>query len=386
MSQTLYQVLGVEPTAPLADIKQAYKQLALRYHPDRHGGSRLYEDQFKAVAAAYQVLSDPGRRAHYDHQLRQARLRAEEARRAQQYRPQSQHVYGVPMPPPAPLRTRPPASSAERHYVRHQKSLRFTRRDWLLVIGILVGLLLFGLGTKWVMDRVAASNNYQNGLRAYTQQQWGTAHSYFSETLAFKPGHVGALRRRAEIEQLVYRNYLQASLDYTAALRLTRNRHAAAELYYRLGQCAAGQKRTRLALDHFSRAVVLDSTLSPAWLARGEVRLFEQRLFVSAASDLSAGLRLQAGQRAPSAKWLTYRGLAYFKAGDYPAALADYQQVLLLRPRSGQIYFLLGRVAQKQGRGSAACELFRRGSQLGYFPATDAQRRGPCGGERQGGS
>lgn len=379
MSQTLYQVLGVESTASLADIKQAYKQLALRYHPDRHGGSRLYEDQFKAAAAAYEVLSDAGRRAQYDYQLRQARLRAEEAKRAQQYRPQNQHVYGVPMPPPEPLRTRPPASSAERHYVRHQKVTRFTRRDWLLVLGLLAGLLVFGLATKWVMDRVATRSNYQDGLHAYAQGQWSAAHSYFSETLAFKPDHLGALRRRGEIEQLINRDYAEAAADYTAALRLTHNPHAAAELYYRLGQCAVGQKRTRVALDRFSRAVQLDSTLSAAWLARGDLRLFEQRLFMSAASDLSTGLRLRDGKQAPSAKWLTLRGLAYFKAGDYPAALADYQQVLLIQPRSGQIYFLLGRVAQQQGRAVAACELFRRGEQLRYPPAVKARRDAGCG-------
>lgn len=379
VSQTLYQVLGVAPTAPLADIKQAYKQLALRYHPDRHGGSRLYEDQFKAVAAAYEVLSDAGRRAHYDHQLLQARLRAEEARRAQQYRPQNQHVYGVPMPPPEPLRTRPPASSAERHYVRHQQRVRFTRRDWALVIGLLLGLLGLGLGTKAVMDRVAARSNYRDGLRAYQQRQWSAAQSYFSETLAFDPAHAGALRRRAEIAQLAYHDYPQARIDYQAALRQTRSPRAAAQLYYRLGQCDAGQKRTRAALDNFSHAVQLDSTLSAAWLARGELRLFEQRLFLSAASDLSVGLRQQAGKRAPSPKWLTYRGLAYFKAKDYPTALADYQQVLLLRPRSGQIYFLLGRVAQQQGRARAACEMFRRGADLGYPPALDARQRNGCG-------
>ncbi|OON70913.1 DnaJ domain-containing protein [Hymenobacter sp. CRA2] len=379
MSQTLYQVLGVAPTAPLADIKQAYKQLALRYHPDRHGGSRLYEDQFKAVAAAYEVLSDAGRRAHYDHQLHLARLRGEEAKRAQTYRPQNQHVYGVPMPPPEPLRTRRPASSAERHYVRHQANVRFTRRDWILAISILVGLVLLGFGIKLVMDQVAASSNYRDGLKAYTQRQWGSAHGFFSETLHFKPEHVGAWRRRAEIEQLVYHNYAQASIDYTAALHLTRKRRDAAQLLYRIGQCQAGLKQHRPALNSFSRALLLDSTLSAAWLARGEIRLFEQRLYLSAASDLSAGLRQRTAHYAPSAKWLTYRGLAYFKAGQYPSAQADYQQVLLLNPRSGQIYFLLGRLAQQQGRKTDACEFFRRGARLGYLPAEDARRRSTCG-------
>ncbi|WP_165903829.1 J domain-containing protein [Hymenobacter gummosus] len=380
MSQTHYQVLGVAPTAPLADIKRAYKQLALRYHPDRNNGSQVHEDQFKAIATAYAVLADAGRRAHYDYQLQQARLRAEEARRAQQYRPQNQHVYGVPMPAAEPLRTRPPASSAERHYVRHERNARFTRRDWLLVIGLVLGLLLFGLGVKLLVDRMAVADNYRDGLRAYGRREWSAAHSFFNETLDLRPRHLGALRRRGEIEQLINHNYAAAQLDYAAALRGTRGRAARAQLLYRIGQCQVGQKQHRAALDHFSRALTLDSTLSSAWLARGEVRLFEQRLFLLAAADLSTGLRLRAQTQSPSVKWLTYRGLAYFKAGDYPAALADYQQVLLLRPRSGQVYFLLGRVAQQQGRRGEACELFRRGESLGYLPAEYARRRS-CGGE-----
>ncbi|AYA38029.1 tetratricopeptide repeat protein [Hymenobacter oligotrophus] len=377
MSQTLYQVLGLAPTATLADIKQAYKQLALRYHPDRNGGSKVHEEHFKAVVAAYKVLSDQARRASYDHQLHLAKLRADEARRAQAFRPQAQHVYGVPMPPPQPLRTRRPASSAERHYVRRQKA-RFNRKDYILVIGLLLGVVLFALGVKFVMERVAASSNYQQGLKAYAQRRWGTAHSFLSETLEAQPNHVGALRRRGEIEQLVYRNYAAANANYRAALRQADNRLLVAELLYRVGQCETELGKHRAAVRSFSRALALDTALTDAWLARGEVSLFEQRRFTAAARDLSIGLRQRAGNHSPSVKWLTYRGLAYFKLGDYPAALADYQQVLLLKPNNGQIYFLLGRVAQKQNRKAAACEFFRRGAHLGYLPAVEATRRNAC--------
>ncbi|WP_400192710.1 DnaJ domain-containing protein [Hymenobacter sp. B81] len=378
MSQTLYQVLGVAPSATLADIKQAYKQLALRYHPDRNGGSTLHEDHFKTVASAYHVLGHAERRAAYDHQLHLARLRREEQQRAQAYRPQGQKVYGVPMPPPQPLRTRPPAASAERHYVRRGKA-RFNRRDYQLVAGLVLGLVLLVFSVKWVLERGSAASYYRDGLRAYQSRQWNAAHRALSETLYLQPEHERALRRRAEIEQLVYRNYTRARADYQAALALADDREGAAQLLYRIGQCEAGQGRARVAIQSFSRALVLDTTLSEAWLARGEVWLFEQRRFPTAIRDLSVGLRQRAEQQSPSAKWLTYRGLAFFKMGDYPNALADYQQVLLMRPGSGQIHFLLGRVAQKQGRRQAACEFFRRGSRLGYPPAVQASRQSRCG-------
>lgn len=61
-----YQVLGVERRATAADIKAAYRKLALQHHPDRNPGDRSAEERFKDVSWAYAVLGDDERRAHYD--------------------------------------------------------------------------------------------------------------------------------------------------------------------------------------------------------------------------------------------------------------------------------------------------------------------------------
>jgi len=60
-----YQVLGVEPSAGEAEIKQAYRRLARKYHPDvsKEAGA---EDRFKGVNEAYEVLRDKEKRAEYD--------------------------------------------------------------------------------------------------------------------------------------------------------------------------------------------------------------------------------------------------------------------------------------------------------------------------------
>ena len=61
-----YTVLGVNRTANPETIKKAYRDLARKYHPDKAQGDPFTEDRFKEVAAAYEILSDQGKRNQYD--------------------------------------------------------------------------------------------------------------------------------------------------------------------------------------------------------------------------------------------------------------------------------------------------------------------------------
>jgi curved DNA-binding protein CbpA len=64
LSLNYYEVLGLHPGADLAAIKKAFRQLARKYHPDLHGGKP--SSAMVQISTAYDVLSDPQRKARYD--------------------------------------------------------------------------------------------------------------------------------------------------------------------------------------------------------------------------------------------------------------------------------------------------------------------------------
>jgi curved DNA-binding protein len=61
-----YDILGIPKTSSVDEIKQAYRKLARKFHPDLNPGDKAAEEKFKDIGEAYEVLSDPTKRAKYD--------------------------------------------------------------------------------------------------------------------------------------------------------------------------------------------------------------------------------------------------------------------------------------------------------------------------------
>jgi molecular chaperone DnaJ len=66
MTEDYYKTLGVSKNATADEMKKAYRKLAMQYHPDRNPNDKEAEKKFKEIAGAYEVLSDPQKKAAYD--------------------------------------------------------------------------------------------------------------------------------------------------------------------------------------------------------------------------------------------------------------------------------------------------------------------------------
>lgn len=65
MGKDYYKTLGISKGSNEEEIKKAYRRMALRFHPDKNKDANA-EEKFKEIAEAYEVLSDPKKRAVYD--------------------------------------------------------------------------------------------------------------------------------------------------------------------------------------------------------------------------------------------------------------------------------------------------------------------------------
>jgi len=61
--QDFYEILGISKSASKAEIKKAYRKMAIKYHPDKNPGDTNAEESFKKAAEAYEVLSDENKKS-----------------------------------------------------------------------------------------------------------------------------------------------------------------------------------------------------------------------------------------------------------------------------------------------------------------------------------
>lgn len=102
--ENYYKMLGVPENATQEEIKKGYRRMAMKYHPDKNGGSKVATEIFKKITEANDVLSDPNKRAMFDRLLRMQ----PKAKPTAQAQPQ-------PRPTPQPSAQKASTENAKKH-------------------------------------------------------------------------------------------------------------------------------------------------------------------------------------------------------------------------------------------------------------------------------
>ena len=91
----LYYILGLDSNCTLHEIKEAYRKLSKKFHPDLNQGDKYFENRFREIQEAYETLIDPNKRTRYDAELKKSKSdTAGEAYQNQQYyREQTAYQY-----------------------------------------------------------------------------------------------------------------------------------------------------------------------------------------------------------------------------------------------------------------------------------------------------
>jgi curved DNA-binding protein CbpA len=344
-----YFILNVKRTATSPEIKAAYKRLAVIYHPDKHQGNLYFEEQFKLVNEAYQILSNPQKRAIYD-------LKLDYVAQQQRMQEQQRAYY---------TQQRRPASVQERYYYNRPKKKKISKRDVQITVGFFLVLFFGILLIKLTMDAFTAKRRFFQAENFIKEKNWSGAHSLLSEAIDFKPEFAEAYQERATINQNIYQNYEAAIDDYSAVVKNSDN--PGAGTYFARGVCYEKLHDYKQAEADFTQAINTDKNFQQAYFNRGELRLLHLNTWNEAITDLTTYLQHPA--KADRDKALLYRGFAYYLIDKYEASLQDYKTALVTDTRNGRLHYLIGKTEMALGKPEEACKNFMQAYNFGYEAA-----------------
>lgn len=330
-----YKILGLNNSASAEDIKSAYKQLALKYHPDRNRGSAHAEEQFKHINEAYQILSDSYKKEKYD--------------LVYQYgsRPSSYQSYQTYSKPKEPVYYHGHRKKPPRYYRRsaYKVDKDYYREQLYTIVALLVAFVLvtsgFAINDYYEEERakeeaIVVNNKLKRASIHFQNHEYDSTFSIIQGLIKQYPTEIDYSIYRDEYVKKIHQQgihfYLQKEYIkaiYELNIAKTYIRRQDLNIWFKIGECHA-------ALGSYPKAIAA----------------FDY-VFIRESTDIALALRI---------------GDLYLQVGDKQNALSYYTSAkAIFKERQASIYgeaFEL--VIKPHLLDTSYFHLFRKRAQLNY--------------------
>ena len=310
MAQTHYQVLGLTPSASAEEIKLAYRNMAKIYHPDRESGNSAFnEEKFKQINEAYQILSDPQKKAMYDlTMISYPRYRAKKVK----YRKRTSRYY-----------SNRPTSYTKMAYVY----------GFIFVIAL---ISIVGYSTYYLVD-YQSEQDYKQALNLYNEGQYAYAVvKLMNSTKDYGKSSLKACILASKILLYDLKNYQEAEMFIEKGLKLAETDEDKAQLYYYKANLLKFQQYYDQAYLAYQTTLGIDQQFDSAYYQLGELDAFVFKRYKLAIANFGQLLEVNADQY----EAFLGRGYCYQQLGNHEDAVSDFASYIENNSREGMAYYL----------------------------------------------
>ncbi len=344
-----YEVLGVPYGATQAQIKAAYRKLALRYHPDKNPGDKSAEENFKQIAEAYRVLSNST-----SHTGSAAATRPSPS----------------PTPPETP-RSRDPYFKRNRAYQRPApEPVTYSKKTKLMVSLFTSFLLVLIIAIPWSLQVYASIHNFNEGKLLYEQGRYFDSMKRLE--WAYRRFGVRNLETSRLLTQLTTENirqYSKAISHTTNGLRYSQSAEDSAYFFLKMGISYKNLSKYDEADESLQAALICRPEWDSAYYQLGEMMTFARK-------DYEGGVRYFTNAISVNpdfADCYMGRGYCHYQRKKYELAVLDFNSFLRYSSvERGTGFYMRGMALLESGRQDLACQDFLEAARLGSKGGEDA--------------
>ncbi|MEM7551183.1 MAG: DnaJ domain-containing protein [Bacteroidota bacterium] len=333
-----YSTLGIDGNATDSEIKEAYRELAKKYHPDKSGGDLAKEEVFKRITNAYNVLSDQRKRSNYDYrrsyqQLVKKQQEEEQARARTFYKKLSKPIYF------------------------------FSIRTKILGAFFVLMLIAAAVAIPFGLEIYSSEKYYDQGIKALKAGNYELASKNFKYSLKEMGLRNKELAKRISIISIYELHEHSTALNFTQ-IGLNES-HKASDLYqfhFLRGLALKKLKNYDVSMKHFQKSIFYNPQCDSAIYHIAEMQLYHFRDY-DKAQDYFRQL-FQINKDFSDA----YYGLAYthYVKEEYYQSLYFVKKFLKEYPNEGAALHLRGMCNLHLKNNDEACVFLRKASEKGY--------------------